>query len=230
MWMAVAAIVGMSCAGATDGLADALALEQAGRDAEALAALDALVRHSPRWALPRIESARLRLKLARELDRAAADLQVARSLAPENPRAHFLLGLAAEERGDDGGAVQAYDAALLLRPSYEEARLRLAGIHFARGEWALAEPHYRELAEADPDATHARLQWIATLENQGFDDAAEAELIRMRANAPQSIPVARRLAALYERTGRSALARRITVDMDTPERRKKMRPLLKSRR
>jgi tetratricopeptide (TPR) repeat protein len=229
MWMAVIAIVVAGCSGAADGLDEALALERAGRDADALGALDALALRSPAWELPRIEAARLRMKLGRELDRAAADLQLALSLAPGNPRAHYLFGVAAEGRGDEEAAMRGYDAALSLRPSYEEARFRLAGIHFARGEWALAEHHYRELAQGSSASSQARLQWIATLEKQGRDDAAEAELVRMREADPRSMLVAHRLAALYERTGRMDLARKIATQADAPER-KKMRPLRKSRR
>ena len=223
MWMAVIAIAVAECAGVSNGLEDALALEQSGRDADALGALDALAARSPGWELPRIESARLRIKLGRELDRAAADLELARSLAPNNPRAHYLFGVLSEDRGDVEAAVRGYGAALVLRPSYREARFRLAGIHFARGEWALAEQHYREIPQA-------RLQWIATLEKQGRDDVAEAELVRMREAQPQSLLIARRLSALYERTGRIDLARKIEAQVDTPGIRKKMRPLRKSGR
>src|SRR5690606_25063218 len=128
---------------------------------------DALVRRSPAWVAPRLEAGRLRLKLGGDLDRAEYDLDVARAIAPENPRAQYLYGLAREERGDDDGALAAYEAAIQLRPAYDEARLRLAGILFARGAWAEAEPHYRIVATSRPDWTHVRLQWVSTLENQG---------------------------------------------------------------
>ena len=229
--MLTALLLAAGPAGNASDLESVLALEREGRDVEALAAADALVRQAPGWELPRLESARLRMKLGRELERAAFDADVARSLAPENPRAHFLFGLVSEERGQDDEAVSAYEMALLLKPSYDEPRFRLAGIYFARGDWPLAEEHYRALAAEQAGASSARLQWIATLERQGRDDVAEQELIRIRRADPASIAVARRLAALYERTGRPSLARKILAGLETAgANEKKMRTLKKSRR
>ena len=237
MWMVTAVMLLAAAVGApgeTGEIDGALALEREGRDGEALAAMDALVLRSPAWELPRLEAARLRMKLGREVNRAGFDADVARSIAPENPRAHYLVGLVCEERGEEAEAVSAYEEALVLKPSYDEARFRLAGIYFARGDWALAEEHYRALALASGDesgASPARLQWIATLERQGRDEDAEQELIRMRQVDPGSIAVARRLAALYERTGRPARARRILAGLETAAmNEKKMRPLRRSRR
>jgi tetratricopeptide (TPR) repeat protein len=230
MWMVTALLVAAAPA-APGEIENVHALEREGRDADALAAVDALVRRLPGSELPRLESVRLRMKLARELERAAFDADVARSLAPENPRAHFLFGLVSEERGEEEEAVRAYEMALILRPSYEEPRFRLAGIYFARGDWALAEEHYRELAGEDPEPSSARLQWIAALERQGREAAAEQELIRIRRADPGSTAVARRLVALYERTGRPGLAQKILAELETPgANEKKMRPLRRSRR
>jgi tetratricopeptide (TPR) repeat protein len=232
MWMVTAVMLVAGSAGTAGEVEDALALEREGRDGDALAAMDQLVRRSPAWELPRLEAARLRMKLGRELDRAVFDADVARSLTPENPRAHYLFALISEERGQEAEAVRAYETALALRPTYDEARFRIAGIYFARGDWALAEEHYRALSAEDPAASSARLQWIATLERQGRDEDAEQELVRIRRADPGSIAVARRLAALYERTGRPGLARKILASVEAPreEEAKKMRPLRKSRR
>ncbi|MBX5480441.1 MAG: tetratricopeptide repeat protein [Myxococcaceae bacterium] len=216
-------------ASAAGGMQDALALEKAGHDDEALAALDAIIREAPAWELPRMEAGRLRLKLGRELERATLDLDIARAIAPENPRAHYLFGLAREEATADFEAMAAYRAALALRPGYDEARLRLAGVLFACGRLAEAEAEYRDLARRRPDWTQARLQWAVTLEQIGRVDEAEKALMDLRAAEPGSKLFLRKLAELYERMGRTEDAAKIRRELEpTPAR--KLRPLKKSRR
>ena len=65
-------------------LAAALAFEQRGDDAQALAAVERLVRQDPLSPLPRLEAARLRLKGNVDLDLAQVQLEAARATAPEN--------------------------------------------------------------------------------------------------------------------------------------------------
>jgi tetratricopeptide (TPR) repeat protein len=230
MWMLLLLIVSSSGADKPATLQDALSLERAGDDERALSALDALVRAEPGAVLARLEAGRIRLKLARDLEQAELDLDAARALAPENPRAQYLWGLLQEERGRGDEALTAYRNAVTFRPSYEDPRFRLAGLHFARGEWAEAEEHYRVLAELRPDWTQVRLQLAAALEKQGRLGEAEAELVRIRGEQPGSKLVARRLAELYERTNRPEEARKLRAELEEGAGQKKMRPLRKSRK
>ncbi len=230
MWMLLLLIVSSSGADKPATLQDALSLEKAGDDERALSSIDALVRAEPGGVLARLEAGRLRLKLARELDQAELDLDVARALAPENPRGQYLWGLLQEERGRPEEAIAAYRNAVTFRPSFEDARFRLAGLHFARGEWALAEAQYRALAALRPDWTQVRLQLAATLEQQGRMGDAEAELVRIWREQPGSKLVGRRLAELYERTNRPEEARKLRAELEGDGGQKKMRPLRKSRR
>lgn len=233
-WMLVMVLLATSDGGtrpASTPFEEISAAERSGDDVRALKLADTLVRKMPAWPLARLEAARLRLKLGQELERAELDLEVARAISPELPRAHFLWGLLREERKDDVGAVNAYEAAVRLRPSYDEARLRLAGIRFAKGEWAQAAEHYAQVVAAHPDWTHVRLQWVGALEKAGRVDEAEAELLRLRQQDPGSRIAARRLAELYERSGRPTEAAKVRAELEAQaEPKKKMRPLKKSRR
>src|SRR5690606_13952713 len=98
LWIILAsAMAGAMDAPANTALTQALAREEAGDAAGAMAGVEAVMNSWPTWELPRIEAARLLLKLGGELDRAEAHLDVAAALAPENPRAHYLRGLLWEE-------------------------------------------------------------------------------------------------------------------------------------
>jgi Flp pilus assembly protein TadD len=205
------------------------ALQAQGRDTEALALADRLIEEHPAWELPRLEAARLRLGLGVELPRAAHDLEIAQALAPENPRAHFLEGLAREAQGRDELAEAAFGVALALRPSYDEARFRLAGLYYARGRWAEAEAHYRALAERQPGEQQPRLQLASVLEQQGRADEAEQVLLGLWEADRPSPAAGRRLLGLYERTGQADKARRLRAALEGPAEKEK-RPLKPSRR
>lgn len=207
----------------------ALAREAGGDDAGALADLEALVRTRPAWELPRLEAARLLLKLGQAPQRAQRHLDVAGALAPANPRVHYLQGLLWEEQGHTWAALQALERALSYRPAYDDARLRAAGLYVARGDWLRAELNYGLLARAHPDWLQVRLQLAHVLEQQGRVADAERGLLQLRSEQPSHPLVLRRLAELYERTGRPQLAAPLRAQLQGPDARPK-RPLQPSRR
>lgn len=210
-------------------LEGALAREEAGDDAGALAELEALSRSRPAWALSRLEAARLLLKLGQAPRRMQTHLDIAGALAPTNPRVHYLQALLWEEQGQTWAALQALERALRYRPSYEEARLRAAGLYVARGDWLRAELNYGLLARAHPEWPQVRLQLAHVLEKQGRVDDAERALLALRAEQPTHPLLLRRLAELYERTGRPQLAAPLRAQLEGPALRPK-RPLQPSRR
>ncbi len=231
VWLILAGtMAGAMDASANTALTQALAREEAGDSAGALAAVESVINTAPSWELPRLEAARMMLKLGGELDRVEAHLDVASALAPENPRAHYLRGLLWEERGRPLLAAQAYETALLYRPSYEEARFRAAGIWLAQGDWLKAELHFRLLSKARPEWVQVRLLLAQVLEQQERPEDAERELLAARELQPQSPQVIRRLAELYERTGRPKLAQKLRATLEAPEPRRRMRALKPSRR
>ena len=230
VWLILAGVL----AGAMDvppstSLTRALAREEAGDSAGALAEVETLINRWPTWELSRLEAARLLLKLGGELDRAEAHLDIASALAPENPRAYYLRGLLLEERGRPLLAVQAYEVALLYRPSYEEARFRLAGLWVSQGDWLKAELHYRLLSRARPEWVQVRLLLAQVLEKQERPEDAERELLAARKLQPGNAVVTRRLADLYEQTGRQRLAEKLRKSLE-PAPPRRMRPLKPSRR
>jgi tetratricopeptide (TPR) repeat protein len=210
-------------------LQDALALEAAGDDAAALAAVEALVRDRPTWELPRLEAARLLLKMGGALEQAEAHLNAVAGVAPNNPRAWYLRGLLWEERGDRMQAVRAYEQAVQYRASYEDARFRLGGLWASLGDFLKSELHYRYLARARPEWVQVRLQLAEVLEKQERLLDAENELLAARSFQPGSPLVLRRLADFYERTGRPALAQKVRKSME-PQQKRRMRELKPSRR
>jgi tetratricopeptide (TPR) repeat protein len=210
-------------------LSAALALEAAGDDAGALAAVEALVRARPTWELPRLEAARLLLKVGGALEQAEAHLDAVSRVAPNNPRAWYLRGLLWEERGDRMQAVRAYEQAVQHRSSYEDARFRLGGLWASLGDWLKSEMHYRYLARARPEWVQVRIQLAEVLERQARLVDAENELLAAKQLQPASPLVLRRLAEFYERTGRPQLAQKVRQWME-PRQKRPLRELKPSRR
>lgn len=204
---------------ASDGgeLARLLRLEADGRDDQALALADELVRLQPTWELARLEAARLRLKLGRELERAEHHADTARSLAPENPRAHFLFALTLLERGALAQAEGELGVSLALREDYQDARLRLAGLLFQQGRFGEAATHYRLYADKHPADTGSRLQLAAALERAGDLKGAERVLRELGAHAAVQRLAWRRLAEVLERQGKHDDASRWRAKADPPK-------------
>jgi tetratricopeptide (TPR) repeat protein len=207
----------------------ALALERGGDSAAALAALDALAARELTWELPRLEAARLRLERGEDLETAARLLEQALALAPQSPRAHYLTGLLALERGQSHEALLALERALARREDYEEARQRAAGLALDAGDWLKAEHHFRALVRRDPASLSAGLGLARALEAQGRLEDAERELRRLLVDQPTSGVARRRLADLLERAGRTREAERLRQEEGRPPPRR-MRPLRPSRR
>lgn len=230
-WMFLASVLatGAMDVSAPSALTEALALEDAGDTAGALAAVDSLIRANPTWALPRLEAARLLLKSGGSLQHAEAHLDAAAALAPDNPRVHYLRGLLCEERGEPSRAMEAYEVAVLYRPSYEDARFRLAGLAAAREDWLKTELHARFLARTKPEWVQVRLLLAQALEKQERVGEAEAELVSLHEAQPANVLVTRRLADFYERAGKRALAEKLRRGLEGPPKRK-LRELKRSRR
>lgn len=209
-------------------LTEALELEKQGADARALEQLEALVATDPTWELARLEAARLRLKVGTGLERASWHADIARSLAPENPRAHYLWALAEDENGNPAEATRSLEVALSLRADFPDARFRLAGLLSAQRRWPEAVAAWRAYAEATPAATGARLQLAQALERSGELKAAENEL-RALLKIDALRPVAtRRLADLLDKAGHHDEATRLRRSLDQPAR--ALRPLKPSAR
>lgn len=205
----------------------AQAFEAAGDDSRAVAELSKAVAAEPRWAIGRVELGRLQLKRG-DVDAALAHLDVARTLAPENPRAHYLFALAADDAGRRNEARRSLEVALALRDDYSDAQVRLANLLLAEGDAARAAELLGRYVAAHPEANGARLQYAEALERAGRAKEAEAQL-RALLDMPQIKTLAgRRLIALLDLQGRTSEAAKLRHKIDPPKR--QLRELKPSRR
>jgi len=195
---------------------------------DSLAALDRQIAKEPSSGLARIDAAQKRIQAGEELDRALLDLDVARSLLPENPRVHFLFGQLMEERGQAAEARVSYQTALALRDDYDDARFRLAGLLFQNAAFSEAADAYARYVKTHPEATGARLQLSAALEKAGDKAGAERELKVLYADPKTREMGGRKLAELYDRTGREKDATKVRTAVEPPKR--KLRDLQRSAR
>lgn len=207
-------------------LEQAQALEQGGDDAAAIALLERSVKADPRWAMGRVELGRLQLKQG---DSAAAlqHLDIARTLASENPRAHYLYALAADEVGQRTECRHALEVALALREGYADAQARLAGVLTAEGDHAAAARTLRPYVAAHPEANGARLQLAEALDRSGDRAAAERELRSLLLVPALKVLAGRRLVALLDAEGRASEAAKVRQAIDPP--RRQLRELKPSR-
>ncbi|MBM4380269.1 MAG: hypothetical protein FJ086_13390, partial [Deltaproteobacteria bacterium] len=157
-------------------LSEVQAREATGDAEGALQVADAVSLQHPTLALARLESGRLRLVLGREPDRAAHELDVARTLAPENPRAQWWWALASLEQGNAREARAALERALELREDLDEARARLAGLCAEARDWPCALTHERWLATRPGAGPGPWLRLAAAQEQTGALAEAEASL------------------------------------------------------
>jgi len=198
-------------------LEQAQALEQNGDDAAAITLLEGAVKGDPRWAMGRVELGRLQLKQGTS-EAAFHHLDIARSLASENPRAHYLFALAAGEVGHRNESRRALEVALALREGYADAQVRLASVLTAEGDYASAAKVLRPYVGAHPEANGARLQLAEALDRSGDRPGAEKELRALLQVPPLKVLAGRRLVALLEAEGRTAEAAKVRQAIDPPRR------------
>jgi tetratricopeptide (TPR) repeat protein len=209
-------------------LQQAQALEAADDVAAAVAVLERAVAADPSWAMARLELGRLALKRGVRTDAGFEHLDIARSLAPENPRVHYLFALAADERGARRVARHALEVALALRSDYADAQFRLGGLAFADGEFAQAVTAWSAYLDQHPEATGTQLQLAVALERSGRAADAEQALRGLLKVPAARVIAGRRLAELLERRGRAGEAAQVRQSVEPP--RRELRPLQPSQR
>ncbi len=98
-----------------------------------------------------------------------------------DPRAEALAmeGRAALEAGDTQGAIDAFEAALVVDPSYTNVYVDLADAARADGLQGKAIHYYREALERDPDNLSAISGEGAALAEKGALDNARRNLARL---------------------------------------------------
>jgi tetratricopeptide (TPR) repeat protein len=85
----------------------------------------------------------------------------------EDAAARGKRAAALERRGDVGGAIAEYEAALAADSRYGPAHVNLIGLYGRQQEWAKAEAHYRTALELGASLAEAHHNWGICLLAQG---------------------------------------------------------------
>lgn len=187
---------------------------------------------APRWALPHLEITVAHLMTDNDRERIGRSLAKAVELGSEIPRAHYLYGVYLHEQGERERARAEFIRALQLRPSLLDARYRLATLYVEAGRQAAGIEQYELVLQQQPSHIGARRNLALLYERCGQIEQAEQQLravVRLDPDNPWQLT---RLARFYERNGFAAKARqtrRRAERIEPTGRRRKLRPLLKSR-
>jgi tetratricopeptide (TPR) repeat protein len=143
--------------------AAAVALQRAGRDAEALAAWRALLREQPQLAGAHANLGLLHRRAGR-LDEAVAALEQAVRLSPRQAAFGNQLGLTLRQAGRYEQARQAYEAALAAQPEHAATHFNLAILlDTYLGERDAALNHYQRAQVLLPEQAAPIQRWVAEL-------------------------------------------------------------------
>jgi Flp pilus assembly protein TadD len=144
----------------------ALALVQAGNDAEALPLFRDIAARAPQLAGPRLNQAAILLR-QQKFAEAEAVLREVLGSNPKSPFAHNLLGIALRQQGKFAEARTAYEAALALDPDYARAHFNLGVLlDLYQQDLPAALGHYEryQALQAKPDPAVAN--WIVDLQKR----------------------------------------------------------------
>jgi len=157
-----------------------------------------------------------------DLSKAGTCCQQALDQDPENPQAHFLVGLVALEAPDRPNAHRAFKSVVKLDPDHAAAWSQLARLNASEGRVKLAEQallETRRLKPTDP----AILDTIGTVLTQlGEYDAAKAFFARATTSAPNTpqymMNLANNLVFLGEiETAKAIFSDVIDIQANTPQ-------------
>jgi tetratricopeptide (TPR) repeat protein len=131
------------------------------------------------------------------------------SLAPQEPRWPYLLGLA-QLPDNPAAAAVSFEQAIRLFPAGDIVpRLRLADTLLALGRSEEAETHYRTIVQAQPNCARARLG-LGKVCNARGQNAEAAGFLEGALEDPSTRKAAHRLLVpAYQRLGRSADSERL---------------------
>jgi tetratricopeptide (TPR) repeat protein len=143
------------------------------------------------------------------------DLQGAVTAEPKNPANHYRLGLAHMARamtdrsiaaGEIEQARQEFERALAIRPDFVMARLALARLEIAKGDYDAAMKTAQEALEIDRSNVSAKIIESAALLGQKKTAEARQLLESLRVQTPNSSDVAFQLGgvSLLEKPTRSS--------------------------
>jgi tetratricopeptide (TPR) repeat protein len=106
---------------------------------------------------------------ARDRSPTLRQLKEAVKANPQNPQAHFDLGLQYEILGKDREAIKAFEQALKLKPDYPEALYELARLQGERGDTEQAIKDLKQALKLKPDFKAASTGLGGEYNQQGLD-------------------------------------------------------------
>lgn len=166
------------------------------------------------WASLRVGAARFVAEHALRV-RAPREAELAASLAPTDPDAHFARAWLLSNAGDTRGAIGAYEVALALRPGDHVLWLELGKERERAGDGAGALAAFREAARLAPFYAQPRWQLGNALLRAGSHAEAVAELRRAAASDASLYP--NMLQAVWYASGKDARSLVRDASPRTPE-------------
>jgi tetratricopeptide (TPR) repeat protein len=122
--------------------------------------------------------------------------------SPDDPRAHYNLGVTLMESGEAGEGRTHLEEAVRLDPEFRDAHFNLGMALAGEERLAEAEGHFRRAAEIDPQDAEARVAWARALALTGRGAEAEGILEALLARHPGDGEAELALADALEAQGR----------------------------
>lgn len=191
-----------------------LALE--GSFPEAIAAFESAIAAGPDDAYLRLELASVLARMGsysrgaarlEHLRRAAAEADLARALAPDNPDILRLVGqigmtLAAEDPASADSARGAFETLRQQRPDDPQALLALGQLQMTQNDFAAAAVNFRQATQLRPDQRVAFALLVEALFRSGQEDEALSALTDLVRRFPDAAEQRIRLARMLEERGK----------------------------
>ena len=127
---------------------------------------------------------------AGHFEAAAAKYRAAATIAPDDDRAFYRLGLALYEMGDLAAAAQAYQRSLQLEPDNKATHYNLALVLMEQRAYEDAVRHNRVALQLDPEYVEAHANLGAALMYQGHIEEARKhyrDALRLRPGFPPAV-------------------------------------------
>ena len=147
---------------------------------------DGILKKNPQDAEALVLKGQVQLRQHKAEDASSTACNPPLKTAPENALAHYQLGMAFAEKGNQQQAESEWREAVRLRPNLSEAWLALSRSAAQKADWQNLEESSNQLKKYAPKAIDGYLLHATARMNQGDALGAEADLMSLQRIAPQS--------------------------------------------